>query len=269
MIEFGCTRCQKVFRVPDRAAGEKTMCPLCKQELIVPFPSDTVTDFTALVPAEPVKASSTVISTTPTAPAAQPVPADDPAPPGPPRPGERIRWGFWLNAVAGGILLLILCALGLRLLMTGGYLNEAGRVAEDRSQTRLPVEETVKQHIVAHAEKGHEAAFLTWGPHLLEDEVKELSREAGPGCLALLAAGHQLQDGEYPQIIRVRYSLTPGARAGTAADRRLNQEDSRVYDEVILVIGGKVASSDGNRWGGDWKVMLLGHLSHKFPLTAP
>ncbi|MCE9548011.1 MAG: hypothetical protein K8T25_21265 [Planctomycetia bacterium] len=52
-IEFHCTQCQALLRVPDDAGGRQTRCPKCSATLTIPYPAVAGGEMPILQPASP------------------------------------------------------------------------------------------------------------------------------------------------------------------------------------------------------------------------
>jgi hypothetical protein len=182
---------------------------------------------------------------------------------------RRRRRRQWIGFVIFWVILLCLIGVGVRLVMTGGYLLPAGQVPENRPFARTSEEELVKRFILNNANKdADKVKFLTWGPHMYKAELQGLAEEAG---LSLLArhqpeAAKMLQ--ELDAIIRVRYRgpLVPLGPFGG-----FNRSELAEYDGLYMVIGGKLVVPMGIEKGidekrmDDWKKKVRQELSKMFP----
>jgi len=234
MIRFACPVCRTAYQVPDDKAGHKRTCPSCGQRMQVPAPPPSST--TVLAPLLEYQPDP-VPRPEPSAPMAIPVLAvaavapevESPAPII--RLPTRRRRRVWPRVIAG-VLLLTGLAVGLRLLLTGGHLRDAGQVAENRSHTRTDAEELVKRAILGEF-KDEDAAkveFLTWGPHMSKREWLDLLDEAGLPEMAKLS---QRQAEEVRQLeaidilIRVRYKAPSHDWIEEVAEKKGSDPDSK------------------------------------------
>jgi hypothetical protein len=277
-IRFSCPGCGAVFQATDARAGQKTNCTVCGQRLQLPeLPNRTV--LAPLVghvpegqpgrPARPPVTSpaplAQVVSSVPVAQPAPPfraqpqplAPLPEPPPIIDPARVRRPRRGPWVPVVVV-LLSLGALALGLRLLLTGGYLRSAVRTAEKRSHTRTDEEALVKTFIMNNTpdEDAARVRFTVWGPHLDNAEMRQLLDEAGVAEVSDLFDGEKFAEEELRQfrldafraIIRVCYSASGKSR-----------------DELYLVAGKFVILLGENDAGDDWKREARKELSKVFP----
>jgi hypothetical protein len=167
-------------------------------------------------------------------------------------------------------LLIVAVGVGVRMVVTGGYLRPAGQVVEHRSHTRTSEEELVKRFILNNAgEKANQVKFLSWGPHMYKGELQGLLDEAGLDLLARHNA--QVADlfKELDAIVRVRYELPGPPAEWNLFDAWNPMTGGGIHDTLFLVVGGKLVVRAGDLTAGlsgdNWKKELRKELSKIFP----
>ena len=302
MIRFACPACSTPYEVPDANAGHKTNCPRCGQRLQVPIPPPSKTMLAPLVahhpdaPSVPAPPATAPMATWVLPTAVTPDQGEPPA-----RiyaVSEGYRRPLWPFLVASGVA-LVLIGLGLRLLLTGGHLRDAGAAAENRSHARTDHEELVKRYILGIFDKDDDAAkveFLTWGPHLSKQEWLALLAEAGvrEATKPCLFGGRDLRKMEdIDALIRVRFrvpkrdwraEIEEAQRAlteGRKSDPQNLPFTMKTLDFVFIVKGKMVEVMDStdrginivgelNEEGGDnWKGKMRKRMAKRFPGIKP
>lgn len=200
---------------------------------------------------------------------------------------------------------LALVGLVIRVLLMGGYVGPAGQGPENRSHARTDEEELVKRFILNNADKyADKVKFLTWGPHMEEKELQELTQETSEGQLSLIVLGRvdmklledvpALREVGFSRtskepiraIIRVRYegpagiavsrgglSFLQSLQDGTLNPHRL--DEARAYDDLYIACTKRVfrlrggVEGDWGSAGDDWKQKLRKELSKRFPAIKP
>lgn len=174
MIRFACPRCKSVLESPDHKAGSKVACPKCQQRLLIPTLPRSKTILAPLVahiPHPGIPQPSQEAAKTDSVP--------------PTTPGLNGRWFQWPRRRSWLVLTvllpaLLLVGLGIRLVITGGYVRPADQVPENRTDARTDEEELVKRYIVNNAgDDGDKVRFLAWGPHMSKQELLDLAKEGG------------------------------------------------------------------------------------------
>jgi hypothetical protein len=199
-----------------------------------------------------------------------------PQPPDPPaQPEIDFRARRWPRGKCWLVLALILLPLAitsciaLRLLLTGGYLRPAGKVAERRSHTRTDEEALVKTFILNNTpdEDAGKVRFLVWGPHLDNPEMRQLLEESGVVELGEVFAGEKIPAAEWKKfeafraIVRVRYQAP---RSVLKPLWLQGDEGPKTHDELFMVVG-KLVIPIGMASGDNWKDDLRKNLSRYFP----
>jgi hypothetical protein len=188
--------------------------------------------------------------------------------------------------VVAGLLLLFLSGLGLRLILTGGHVRSAGETAENRSHTRTSEEEMVKRFILNNTEGVADITFLTWGPHMLPDEVEQLRKDADSplGSRSIVPTWGLADPDKIPAVLRVKYRvrIRAGASERVVRDGPVLRGDwkpgeEHICDELFVVAGGLILPGLGS-WSNigenvtasdDWKKAYRKELATTFPGIKP
>lgn len=300
MIRFACPRCKSVLEAPDPKAGSKVACPKCQQRLQIPIPPPT--NKTILAPfighgpdpgiRQPNRAAEKsrpdwlspppVLSSRDLVSAAVPAPASSAAHPSTMSVRKRLRFSwpsrrFWLGVVAF-LPALLIAALVVRLVSTGGYIRPAGQVPEKRSHPRTDEEELVKRYILNNADKdADKIKFLTWGPHMSKKELLGLMQEAGIVELAEIWGKFKQEDIKkwelFKAIIRVRYEGPEriwslpflGAPVDQTGKRKTYDGLFIVYGKLVIPLPFRTGLSNEEINNDNWKKKFRIELSKRFP----
>jgi hypothetical protein len=173
--------------------------------------------------------------------------------------------------VLGLGLLGILLAVGV--LLVRSRLN-VGAVAENRDQPRLAEEELVQRFIIRNSPDPKRVKFYRWGPHLLANEIRELSRDGVPidfgGVLIRVVYEGRDSAAIWPEEVDpLVLDLAPGRdRFGrevmVPSKPHVVVKEGR-HDRLFMVSGKMVFPYSDNSEGDEWKRKGLKSLGKAFP----